>query len=187
MSDLQVKNCMLCLKPFNSNTGDMNEDRIMNAINSLSDVIDGWGYILHDKDTHTQNDVDRYNRFIARMKKKHSDYVERPFPYAIGSPVDPHWHIVLSARYGNDGKQIPISVSRIAEAFGVPENMIGISCVSGWTAMPAMLAYLIHDPRLGDSAAGKHRYDLSEVKTNMKGANGLIDRYFTDRPSARNW
>lgn len=113
------------------------EENILRAVAHKS--IEKYCYVCHDKDIKT---------------KETEGHANTP----VGSLIDRHWQISIKMKNSN-----PVSIATIASWFGVPEQFVEV--VSGANAYIETVEYLTHESDK-EQAAGKHRYDDSEVKSN---------------------
>ena len=132
------------------------------ALFSEQDIIAGlkfrtitrWAYILHDKDIYSEEDEAKWNKQLAEAGESPESWAH---PVRAGAAKPRHWHIVIYCRK-------PLEAKKIAEWFGVPEELVRIPNGNGafWSGME----YLTHEhPK--DIAHGKHRYADGEAKSNV--------------------
>lgn len=122
-------------------------------------------YIRHDKDKYTEEEeqlcIESLSLEYARLEHPSDitkdQYIAQNQWVHAGEDKPPHWHIV--ARCAN-----AMDIAVFAAWFGVPEHMIDVP--KGRGAFYDCVEYLTHEnPK--EVAAGKHRYEDSEVHANF--------------------
>lgn len=141
------------------------------ALFSEQDIIAGlkfrtitrWAYILHDKDVYSEEDEARWNKQLAEARESPESWSH---PVRAGEAKPRHWHIVLYCRK-------PLEAKKIAEWFGVPEELVGIPKGNGafWTR----IEHITHES-MKQIAQGTHRYADEEVKSNVQWREELDTR-----------
>lgn len=135
-----------CLQyEFNPQTGaclNFTEQNIIDAMKHKT--ISRYAYILHDKDTITEHDIE----------KSQGHYTDAD----LGKPKGRHWHIVIETK-GNS-----VKVSTIAKWLGIPENMVELP--KGRGAFIDCVEYLRHSD-ISQRLNGKYVYEADEVKANF--------------------
>lgn len=132
---------------------DCDESKIVDYYSHYEQGIDGFAYILHDKDTFSRSDIrEREKRSAAIVE---AGGAAEPLP-CDGDAKEPHWHVLVHWR--NSSRDI----APTARWFGLDENRVRI-VRGGKRGYSAMLAYLTH---ITDAARqeGKHQYDPSAVR-----------------------
>ena len=100
-----------------------------------------YAYILHDKDTYTEEDI----------QNKKSESIK------VGEQKSPHYHIVMRlSRYE--------PVDKLSNWFGIPENFFNKKM--GRNAFFDAVYYLTHQSKK-EQAKGKHLYSENEVVCNF--------------------
>lgn len=113
-----------------------------------------WAWAVHDEDTYTQHDFDKY---VEQHK-------EEP-KWKIGDLKDAHIHVVGELDNARN-------LEDIAKWFNVPSNMIKYH--KGQGAFADDVVYLTHEaPK--QQELGKHLYDRSIIKTNIEDIDSFID------------
>lgn len=159
----------ICQYERNPRTGEdlrFGERNITAAIDHKT--IKECAYILHDKDVYNE---DEEARCIEALGKEYDafgtdvpdgltkeEYIRRELWVHAGEVKPRHWHIVARADYA-------VELAVFAAWFGVPENQIDVP--KGHGAFMDCVEYLTHEnPK--QIAAGKHRYEDSEVHANFE-------------------
>lgn len=121
-------------------------------------TIKRYAFILHDKDTYTEEDV--------RKEKRKADEENRPANPSVvtGALKPPHYHIVITTvdpitKAGNS-----LDVKTIAKWFGVPSQYVDV--MRGHGAFLDGVEYLTHSSEKAQKA-GKYRYNDDEVEANF--------------------
>lgn len=121
-------------------------------------AIDGFAYILHDRDSYTEKEVEKYEKRWLEIK---ADGEEPDFDVPeVGEPKPDHWHILCTFK---DSRPL----LRIAETLKCPPNMIVILRNQGKTlggGFSNMLAYMTHITK-DAQADEKFEYDPEDVKS----------------------
>lgn len=133
------------------------EGHIQALYKCLEKSIDGFAYILHDKDLYTDAEIKEIDSRWTKLKAegREPDF----FVPTEDTPRPDHWHIVCSFKYG-------VPISRIAHYLNCDTNMIeilrnkGKNLGGGFGNMLAYLTHITKDAR----EAGKFEYDSDEVK-----------------------
>ena len=120
-----------------------------------------WAWIIHDKDTYTQDAIDDMNNTLRDEAKKKgitdeaaiNQYMQNNAWAAVGQYKGKHIHIV--------GKMnCPLEIWKIAKWLGVPEYLV--KNAKGKGAFLDCVEYLTHEDE-AQQKLGKYRYDDSCV------------------------
>ncbi len=159
----------ICQYEKNPRTGadlHFSEQNIRSAIDHKT--IKECAYILHDKDIYGEDEEavciealgKEYDAFGSDVPDglTKEEYIKREQWVHAGEPKPNHWHIVARC-----DRAVELSV--FSAWFGVPENMIDVP--KGRGAFMDCVEYLTHEnPK--QIAAGKHRYEDSEIHANFE-------------------
>lgn len=108
-------------------------------INRLSSFWDRFYYILHDKDTYSEDDFDKYV----------TDNSNALPPWNIGDKKKPHYHVIAVS-------STPCMLGRAAKRFAVSSNLV--QCVSKFKESVQYLIHMNHP--------NKYQYSIEEVISN---------------------
>lgn len=137
----------------------LNEDKILKAKEEHK-CIDKMAYILHDKDTYTEEDI----KELKEKNKNNKDFDISSIK--LGELKKPHWHIVCHLKEARD-------IKTIAKWYDVKENYINPphNENSKTYAFRNMIAYLIHTNK------DKYQYNVSDVKAFNVDVKKLVEDY----------
>ena len=128
---------------------DSEEYDCQTVLNRLSSFWDKFYYVLHDKDSYSETDVDKW----IFENNSHD------CPFGVGELKKPHYHIVTA-------QHDPILLGRAATKFGICSNYVQI-CKS----LKLSVQYLIHQ-----NNDEKFHYDPSDIITNDDNISSLLCR-----------
>ena len=114
-----------------------------------TDSITRYCYILHDKDTYTEEDV-----------RKDPNKV-------LGALKPPHWHITIACDTS------PKPLESVAKWFGVPIQYVEYA-KGGSKGFVRNARYMTHEAQ-DQQDLGKYRYPDAELHTNVENLRDLID------------
>lgn len=120
-------------------------------------------YVAHPTTGAPLLDEGRIKQALGRKSIKHWAYILHDKDKTQdGAPKPPHWHIVIQC------PDSPQSVDTVAAWFDIQSNFVDVP--RGKTAWRDCLVYLDHR-----AAPDKHRYDVSEIRTNIEDFNGYLN------------
>lgn len=118
-------------------------------LNRLDSFWERWYYILHDQDTYTDDDLDKYT---VEHKGEYPDW-------KIGDKKKPHYHVVAYV-------SSPCMLGRAAKKFGVESNN-----VQPVSKLKDMVQYLIHL-----NNPNKYQYRPEEVISNDNSLSTMLTK-----------
>lgn len=131
-------------------------EQIDNGLNHKT--IKRYAFILHDKDTYTEEDV-------KKEKRKAGEENRLPDPNIIvGALKPPHYHIVITTVDSDKGTGNTLGVDVIAKWFGIEPQYVDV--MRGHGAFLDGVEYLTHSSEKAQKA-GKYHYPDSEVESNF--------------------
>lgn len=139
----RIFNCLQYeVNPHTGASFNFTEQNILKCV--AHKTITRYAYILHDKDTVTEHDIENSQNMWTAAD--------------LGKPKAKHWHIVLETAKN------ATKISTIAKWLGIPANMIELP--KGRGAFIDCVEYLRHSD-VRQALNGKYEYDVSEVKSNF--------------------